>query len=78
MSKITYRIVPHDGGWAYRAGDTFSETFPTHDAALAAARTVAFEQTQAIGHAAIEYEDASGRWHREHADDDPPEVDVEE
>ena len=31
MSKITYQIVQHDGGWAYRVDETFSETFPTHD-----------------------------------------------
>ena len=26
--NITYRIVQHDGGWAYKLGDSFSETFP--------------------------------------------------
>ena len=29
MSKITYKIVKHDGGWAYEANGTFSEPFPT-------------------------------------------------
>jgi hypothetical protein len=33
MSKITYEIVEHDGGWAYRVGAVFSETFPSHDLA---------------------------------------------
>ena len=33
MVQITYRIVEHDGGWAYRLGDTFSETYPDHDSA---------------------------------------------
>ena len=37
MVQITYRIVEHDGGWAYRLGDTFSETYPDHDSARAAA-----------------------------------------
>ena len=37
MARVTYVIVEHDGGWAYKVGDVFSETFPTHDAALAAA-----------------------------------------
>ncbi len=41
MTDITYTIVEHDGGWAYKVGDTFSETFPSHDAALAAAKTAA-------------------------------------
>ena len=35
---ITYRIVQHDGGWAYQLGDSYSETFPSHAAALAARR----------------------------------------
>ena len=38
MTDITYRIVEHDGGWAYKLGDVFSETFPDHDAAMRAAR----------------------------------------
>ena len=33
MTKITYEIVEHDGGWAYRADGVFSETFPSHDLA---------------------------------------------
>src|SRR5579871_6086276 len=37
MAKITYTIVEHDGGWAYKVGDVFSETFPSHDAAHKAA-----------------------------------------
>jgi hypothetical protein len=76
MSKLTYRIVPHDGGWAYRAGETYSETFPSHDAALRAARRAAFEQGLPLEHTRIEYEDSAGRWHRENADDDRPEVDI--
>src|SRR5262249_22356590 len=39
MSHVTYRIVRHDDGWAYTVNGVFSEPFPTHDAALAAART---------------------------------------
>src|SRR5579885_470647 len=46
MSKITYQIVQHDGGWAYRAQGTYSETFPTHEAARQAVLRVAREQTQ--------------------------------
>jgi hypothetical protein len=37
VSNITYEIVEHDGGWAYKVDGTFSETFPTHSEALAAA-----------------------------------------
>ena len=29
MSKVTYHIVEHDGGWAYRVDGVFSEPFPT-------------------------------------------------
>ena len=28
MTKIVYRIVEHDGGWAYQVDGVFSETFP--------------------------------------------------
>ena len=38
MTTVTYEVVEHDGGWAYKVGDVFSETFPTHDDALDAAR----------------------------------------
>ena len=31
MTKITYEVVEHDGGWAYRVDGAFSETFPSHD-----------------------------------------------
>jgi hypothetical protein len=31
MSKITYKVVKHDGGWAYEANGTYSEPFPTRD-----------------------------------------------
>ena len=33
MSKITYKVVKHDGGWAYEANGTSSEPFPTRDSA---------------------------------------------
>jgi Uncharacterized protein conserved in bacteria (DUF2188) len=44
MAKVVYKIVKHENGWAYKARGTFSETFPTHEAALAAAKTAAGEQ----------------------------------
>ena len=44
MAKIHYRIVAHDGGWAYKLEDVFSEPFPSKAADLAAAKLVACEQ----------------------------------
>ncbi|MEO3385295.1 DUF2188 domain-containing protein [Mesorhizobium sp. CAU 1741] len=77
--KVTYHIVEHDGGWAYKLGDVYSETFPSHDAALAAARRVAVEQQQPGHSAGITWEDAKGEWHEEVArGDDRPQVDVED
>jgi hypothetical protein len=29
MNKVTYEIVEHDGGWAYRVNGVFSEPFPS-------------------------------------------------
>jgi hypothetical protein len=36
-TKVTYEVVEHDGGWAYRAKGVFSETFPIHALAHEAA-----------------------------------------
>ena len=73
MTDITYRIVEHDGGWAYRLGEVFSETFPTHDAALHAAQRVAGEQRLAGEDTGIVYETQDGQWREElSAGDDRP------
>ncbi|MGI9169439.1 MAG: DUF2188 domain-containing protein [Caulobacteraceae bacterium] len=79
MSEIHYRIVEHDGGWAYALDGVFSETFPNHDAALAAARRVAAEQRVPGETHAIEYQDAAGLWRTElAAGDDRPVVDIDD
>jgi hypothetical protein len=78
MVQITYRIVEHDGGWAYRLGDTYSETFRDHDSARAAAVQAAREQKVPDEDALIEYADTSGRWVTERADGhDRPDAEVE-
>jgi len=78
MSKITYEIVEHDGGWAYRADGVYSETFPSHDAARRAAERAAGEQRVPGETTGIVYEDARGRWRDEIAEgDDRPITDVE-
>jgi hypothetical protein len=33
MANVHYRIVEHEGGWACKAGDVFSERYATHDEA---------------------------------------------
>jgi len=77
MSKVTYEIVEHDGGWAYKLGTTYSETFPSHSDALAAAKIAAAEQQVAGRTEGIEYEDAAGKWHGEVAQgDDRPQTEV--
>ena len=40
MTKVVYQVVQHDGGWAYRQGDVYSETFATHSDALQAAKGI--------------------------------------
>jgi hypothetical protein len=78
MSRIHYKLVEHDGGWAYKLGDVFSESFPTHDAALSAARRVAAEQRVPGEATYIEYQTADGSWHTELAEgNDRPPADVE-
>ena len=65
MSKITYEIVEHDGGWAYKVDGVFSETFPTHAMARRAAEAAAAEQRLPGSTETIEFEDAEGKWHTE-------------
>lgn len=78
MSRIVYKIVEHNGGWAYTVDGSFFETFSSHDAARAAGLRAAREQAQPGDNTGIIYEDASGKWHEEVADgDDRPQVDVE-
>ena len=79
MSMITYQIVQHDGGWAYKVGTTYSETFPSRSDAVAAANIAAAEQQVAGSTEGIEYEDSSGKWHNElSSGTDRPEAEVKE
>ena len=79
MSHVTYQIVRHEGGWAYKVGATFSERFPTHAAALAAARRAAQEQRTPGATHVIEYEDENGKWRTETASgSDRPATDVKD
>jgi hypothetical protein len=65
MTDITYFIVEHDGGWAYRLDGVFSETFPSRDHAIAAAQRAAHEQQVPGETQAISYQDTGGGWHEE-------------
>ena len=77
MTDVTYTVVEHDGGWAYKLGDVFSETFPSHDAALHAAKRAAVEQQRPGEDEGILYEDEKGEWHAEVSDgDDRPRTHV--
>jgi hypothetical protein len=78
MVHVVYTIVEHDGGWAYKLGDVFSEAFRSRDAAVKAAQRAAAEQRVPGRTEAIQYEDKDGNWHEELArGDDRPEADVE-
>jgi len=67
MTEVAYVIVEHDGGWAYKVGDVFSETFPSRALAHAAAEAAAREQRAPGETRSIEYEDGAGQWHEETA-----------
>ncbi len=67
MPEVIYEIVEHDGGWAYKANGVFSESFPSHAAALKAAQAAAAEQRVPGATQIIQYEDEQGRWHTETA-----------
>lgn len=77
MTKVVYQVVRHDGGWAYRLDGAYSETFPSHGDALAAARIVAAEQQVGGDPEEISWQDAKGVWHTEYSDGgDRPEAEV--
>ena len=79
MPHVTYQVVEHDGGWAYKVGDVFSETFPTRSDAHAAAERAAAEQRAPDNDTVISYEDDKYRWHVETArGSDRPETKVED
>ncbi|HEV2677089.1 MAG TPA: hypothetical protein VGV37_21345 [Aliidongia sp.] len=68
MAKVVYKIVEHDGGWAYQVDHVFSETYVSHDVARRAAERAAAEQRLSGEEAAISFQDAQGRWHEEQAE----------
>ncbi|CAN5440710.1 hypothetical protein BH10PSE7_BH10PSE7_06980 [soil metagenome] len=79
MTKVRYEVVEHDGGWAYKVGDVFSETFASHEEASTAARHAAANQALGGKTEHIEFEDTEGVWHQEIAPgDDRPETEVED
>jgi hypothetical protein len=63
MSKITYRVVKHNGGWAYENGSTSSEQFRTREAARKAARLAAAGHASAYTSAARTSESEEAQWH---------------
>jgi hypothetical protein len=77
MNEEHYKIVQHDGGWAYKVDDVFSETFASHEDAVQAARLAAQRQRATGESQGISYQDAKGKWHEEVAPgDDRPATDV--
>jgi len=65
MANVHYRIVEHEGGWAYKVGDVFSERYATHDEAHEAAERAAAEQRLPGATEDIEFQDEAGDWHEE-------------
>ena len=78
MTNVIYRVVEHDGGWAYTLDGVYSETFPTRELAMIAANRVAREQRIPDETESIEYQTSEGRWVTERADGhDRPDAEVE-
>ena len=64
--RVTYHIAKHDGGWAYQLGGAWSESFPSHERALSAAKAAALRQELPGNGAEILYQDTDGHWHQEY------------
>ena len=76
---VTYRIVEHENGYAYRVGDTISETFATRAAAHRAAEAAAAEQTAPGEATEILYETQDGEWRRQDVSGrDRPQTEVQD
>jgi hypothetical protein len=65
MTKITFKVVRHDGGWAHEANGTYSERFPTREAArraakLAASADAAAGEVRPISYKNMEWHDETG------------------
>ncbi|MES5100174.1 DUF2188 domain-containing protein [Agrobacterium sp. BA1120] len=74
---VTYHVGEHDGGYAYRLGDVWSETFPDHDAALEAAKDAARRQQIGGEEVDISFQRADGQWQSQHVHGgDRPDTDV--
>ena len=79
MTELVYHLVQHDGGWAYQVDGSYSETFPTREAAHKAAMRAAGEQRVSGETTGIEYEDGAGRWRSEvDPGDDRPQTKVDD
>ncbi len=65
MSKVTYEVVQHDGGWAYEVDGSYSETFASHEQALKAATRAAREHRIPDETRVIAYQDKAGGKHEE-------------
>jgi hypothetical protein len=77
MVHVQYRVVQHDGGWAYTLDGAFSEPYPSKADALQAAHRVASEQHMPGDTLTIQYQDATGEWHTELSrGGDRPDADV--
>jgi hypothetical protein len=77
MSHITYEIVEHDGGWAYRVDGSSRKLFRATTPPAEAAERAAGEQRVPGNTTGISYEDKGGRWHDELSDGrDRPITDV--
>jgi hypothetical protein len=77
MVHVHYRVVQHDGGWAYTLDGAFSEPYRTKAHALRAAHRAAAEQHVPGDTLTIQYQDAAGEWHTELSrGGDRPEADV--
>jgi hypothetical protein len=57
---VTYHVGPHDGAFGYRLGDVWSDTYPDHDASLAAAKSAAKRQHLEGSDAEIAFQLADG------------------
>ncbi|MAZ17255.1 hypothetical protein [Oricola sp.] len=70
MTNPNYEIVEREGGFAWKLGDAFSETYPTRDAASAAAIEDSAKRQSGKARTNAQADGDARRWHDEMADND--------
>lgn len=67
MTEVIYEIGEHDGGWAYKVGNVYSDPIAPAKAFMQPRPKSLWNSACPGETEAIQFEDAKGQWHTETA-----------